>query len=68
MRAFTLSFCILFCHIWLLSLGGLLFSEAKERRTGSGEEWRLGEAGRGSGGETVVKTYCMPDGSVYNNN
>jgi len=38
MRAFALSYCILFCHVWLLSPGGLLFSEVKQRRSGSREE------------------------------
>ena len=28
-RAFSLSYCILFCHVWLLSLGGLLFLKRK---------------------------------------
>jgi hypothetical protein len=26
MRAFALSYCYLVCHVWLLSLGGALFS------------------------------------------
>ena len=26
---FALSYCALFCPVWLLSLGGLLFSEEK---------------------------------------
>ena len=34
----ALSYCILLCHVCLLSLGGLLFSERKWK--GSGEEWR----------------------------
>ena len=29
MKAFTLSYCILFCPVWLSSLGNLLFSERK---------------------------------------
>lgn len=43
---FSLSYCILFCHVWLLSLGGLLFSnwdggggELGEWAFRSGEEW-----------------------------
>lgn len=31
MRAFILSCCILFCHVWSLSLGVLLYSEGKQR-------------------------------------
>jgi hypothetical protein len=37
MRAVALFYCILFSHIRLLSLGGLLFSEGKWRGSGSGE-------------------------------
>lgn len=34
MRAYALSFCILFCLVWLLSLGCLLFSEGKWKVSG----------------------------------
>lgn len=39
---FTLSYCILFSPVWLLFLGGLFFSEGKQRGGGSGGEgmWR----------------------------
>ena len=41
MRAFALSYCILFCHVVScfvkLSLEGLLFSEEEIKRTESGE-------------------------------
>jgi hypothetical protein len=44
----------------LLSLGGLLFSEGKRRRGGSGEErrWRWGTS-RSQGGENGVRMNCM---------
>lgn len=38
------SYCRLLCHIWLMSLEGLLFSEERQTGHGSGEE----------GGETKV--------------
>lgn len=36
MRAFVLSCCILFCHVWILSRRGLFFSERKQREGGPG--------------------------------
>ena len=36
-KSFSLSYCMLLCHVWLLSLGGLLFSEGKQRGRISGE-------------------------------
>lgn len=45
MRAFPLSYCILFCHVWLLPFGGLLFSEEKVSGSKSGAEKKLAEAG-----------------------
>ena len=54
MKAFALSYCILFFPIWLLSLGSLLFSkeetewEGIRRRVegeGSWKEWREGSCG-----------------------
>jgi hypothetical protein len=44
MRAFALSYCILFCRVWWLSLGGLLSSEGKQKEVGLEE--------RGSGGRS----------------
>lgn len=35
-RAFALSYCIFFCRVWWLSLGGLIFSEG--RRWGNGSK------------------------------
>lgn len=29
-KTFALSYCILFCYVWLVSLGGLLLSERKQ--------------------------------------
>jgi hypothetical protein len=43
MRAFALSDCILFCLVWLLSLGGLLFSEGTQRVDWIRESWSSGE-------------------------
>lgn len=42
MRSFALSYCILYCPVWLLSLRGLFFSE--EEMEG---EWREGSCGQG---------------------
>ena len=36
MRAFALSHCVLLGHVWLLSLGYLLFFEGELRRSGKG--------------------------------
>lgn len=44
MRAYAHYYCNMFCHAWLLYLGGLLFSEGKgggvmlEEMGGEGEE------------------------------
>jgi hypothetical protein len=44
----------------LMSLGGLLFSEEKQRKNRSGDEGRWGGwLGGEEGGETVVRMYCM---------
>jgi hypothetical protein len=37
-KTFTLSYCILFCCIWLSSLGGLLFSEEETEGVDLGAE------------------------------
>ena len=67
MRVCAHSYGIL-CHVRLISLGGLLFSEGKWRSSGSGGERRLGElAGRGGAKAILyestlhpeVRTYCM---------
>lgn len=42
MRRFVPSLCILFCHVWLMSLGDLLSSEGRLRGNGSGEEGKRG--------------------------
>lgn len=36
MRVFALSYCILLCHVLMLSLGGLFFSRRKQRGNGPG--------------------------------
>ena len=42
----ALFYCILFHSVWLLCLGGMLFSEGKEKGSGSEEEKMCGGAGR----------------------
>jgi hypothetical protein len=42
MRVFAWSYCNLLCHDWLISLGGLCFSEGKWRGNGTGGEKRSG--------------------------
>lgn len=64
MRASTLSYCIL-CHVWLLSLRGLLSSERKQRRCGSGDRRGM-DLGGMDGGETMVGMFCMREESVFN--
>lgn len=61
MRTFASSYCILFCRIWLLSLGGLLFPEGRQRESGlvKGEMDWGGWGGAMEGGESVVWMYCM---------
>lgn len=55
-RTSALSNCILFCHVWFLSLGGL-------------REWSLGEGGGKSGGrEALVRIYCIKEESVFSKN
>lgn len=63
--AFALSYCILFCQVWLSSLRGLLFSEGRQRHGSRGERrwWQLGEV---EGGENVVRMYCMGEQSIFN--
>lgn len=43
-------------HVWLVSLGGMPFSEGKQRRVDLGERKDRGEAGRGEG-----KVHCGGD-------
>lgn len=57
MRAFALSYHILFCLVWLPSLRGLPFSKAETRRSGSGGGGGEGELGGAEGGENVVRVY-----------
>lgn len=49
MRAFSLSYSILFCSNWLLILGGLLFSEKEAEEEWVWERRELGGAGRDGG-------------------
>lgn len=55
----ALSYSILFCLVWLFSLRGLLFSEGKQRGSGSPGEgrWRVPEGVEGD--ETVVWMYFL---------
>ena len=72
MKAFALSYCALFCHVWLLSPEGLL--SFKERQTGSasrggGERAKVGgKLGEVEGGKTVVRMYCVREESIFNKN
>ena len=53
---------------WLLSLGGLLFSERKWRGSGSrGEVDGVGELGKVEG-ETVLGMYGTGEESIFNEN
>lgn len=62
MRAFAVFYCTLFCPVWLLFLGILLFPK---------EEMDLGKS-RGGGlremevGGTVIGIYCMGEESIFN--
>lgn len=55
-------YCILFCSLWLLSLGGLLFFERRQRENGTGKErrWVVAETD-----EIVFQIYCMREESVF---
>jgi len=55
MSVFTLCYYIMFCPVWLLSLGDLLFSEEEYEGVDAREE-----------GEPVVVIYCMIEESVVN--
>lgn len=63
MMAFALSYCILFCPVWLLSLRGSFISEGKQRKSRSGGVGRWMELGRDKGGEIVVGLYCTGEES-----
>lgn len=62
-RAFALSYCVLFSCIWLLSFEGLLTffpGGGRRRERGISEEREMGIVlGWLEGGETVVNMYCM---------
>lgn len=62
-EGFILSYCILFCLVWLLSLGSLLFSEKEMEGNGSGGEGRLEEVRGGRG--TMFGIYCMREDSIF---
>lgn len=57
-RAFALSYCIIFCPVWLLSHGGLHFSEEEmegEWEWSIGQVWRSRRSGgRGNCGQSVL--------------
>lgn len=66
MKAFVSSYCILFCPVLLLSLGGCSFLKRKQKGTGSGREGRW-EGLRGvEKGETVVGMYHMRKVYIFN--
>lgn len=59
-RAFALSYYILLCCIWWLSLAGLPFSDgrwAEGSESQEKEEWNKGK---------LVRTYCMREESIFN--
>jgi hypothetical protein len=68
MRVFTLSNCIMYCLVWLLSLGELLFSEGKWKRSGVGRDGRWGKLRGMEGGETVVRMYYVREEFICNKN
>jgi hypothetical protein len=60
---FAWPYCGLLCGIWLLSLGGLLFSEGRWEGVGVG---KLGE--RGNGGKEGTGNFCgklRPGYNIY---
>lgn len=64
-RIFALHCCILFCHVLLLSAGGLLFSdEIEEEWIWRGEEevrnWKELREG------IMIELYCMRRESIFN--
>ena len=66
MRTFALAYCILFCLVWLSSLGYLLFSEKKWKGRKSGEERLWGELGGMEETEIVIGMYCMKEEFIFN--
>lgn len=66
-RTFVLFYCILFCLVWLLSLGSLFFSEGRQRGVDVGEG-RLGLLGGVEEGETVVGMYRRREETIFNKN
>lgn len=59
METFALSYCMLFCPVWLFSLGYLFFSEEQtegKQIWGRGEEKGSKNNGRN---KTVVRIYYM---------
>lgn len=59
--ASSLSHCTLYCHVWLLSLGGLLFSERRWRVSGfRGVRGRSGERSWGTGNSMVLSCERRP--------
>ena len=61
MRVCAQSYSIVLCHVQLISLGSLLFSEGKWRNGFQGEGGRGGGGGywKEEGEETVIGMYCM---------
>lgn len=59
LRVFALLDCILFYHVWLLSLVGLLLSEKNQKESGSGGKgsW-VAELGRMERRETSQDVFC----------
>lgn len=64
MRAFALSYCILLCLIWGLSLKDCSFLKRNKGGVALGER-RDGGLGGVEGRETVVWIYCMREESIF---
>lgn len=58
MRGDAESFCNFICHVWLISLGGLPFSERKQKRSGwgkkRGDEEEKAEGERENGDQDII--------------
>ena len=64
---FVLSYYILFCPVWLLSLSSLLFSKVRQKGSGSGGRGGGDKLGGIAGGKTVIGIYCMRKESIFYN-
>lgn len=64
-RAFPLSYCILFCHVCLLSIGGLFFFlRGEEESKSMGEGKCVGVLGGVEG--NMLEMYCLREETLFN--